>query len=680
MDRYGSDGQSAPAPADGAFQPARRRLNITNRLRWSYLISSTLPLMLVGALLITMLLQVQQRNAYASQQALADKIAGNIATFLYDLEQQLLRAARDLDPGAAEDSLASAVLRLANSSPDLRAITVVDLEGRTVATASNELLRNLGVVPLPLDPVLLEGATQVGKGSRTAILAGQEGQPVFQVVLPVRGAGGRLVGALGAEVSAARIRQIFRLGVQGSAKTIYLVDGARQLQLSDSPSDWRPPSNLEALYGEGQTVAEYPGGNGQLVVGARAPVAPVAASSWSVVVEQPSSEFFVEVYRSLALLAALVGLVGLMALAWALYQARRLVLPIRALTAGAQELAGGRLDHRIVVEPGDELGQLASTFNRMAERLQGSLREIERQNEHLRHGLTLARDIQQGLLPTAPPWRTEMLRVCGRSLPASEVGGDFYTYLSLPDGRAAIAIGDISGKGVAAALLMALTSSTLESQVRFLAQPSAVLQAMHDALSHRLQANQMNAALQIAVFDADARAVTLANAGMIAPLLLRCRSNGTGGCQFIDVGGLPIGTRLRGLYRDVTVPLEPGDTLLFLSDGIVEAHNGAGELFGFERLEQLVASLPPDIEVDAIVQRILGAVLSFVGKAEPHDDITIIATRPAPHVVVREEPDDATAQPAGMRDRLGEYHDPAAQGGTAARAAGRGAPYSSALR
>lgn len=672
MDRYGSDGQSAPAPADGAFQPARRWLNITNRLRWSYLISSILPLLLVGTLLITVLLRVQERNAYASQQALADKIAGNIATFLYDLEQQLLRAARDLDPDTAEDSLASAVLRLANSSPDLRAITVVDLEGRTVATANNQLLRNLGVVPLPLDPTLLQGATQVGKGGRTAILlAGEEGQPVFQVVLPVRGTSGRLVGALGAEVSAARIRQILRLGVQGSAKTVYLVDGARQLQLSDSPSNWRPPSNLEALYGEDQTAAEYPGGDGQLVVGARAPVAPVASSSWSVVVEQPSREFFVEVYRSLALLAALVGLVGLLALAWALYQARRLVLPIRALTAGAQELAGGRLDHRIMVAPGDELGQLASTFNRMAERLQGSLQEIERQNEHLRHGLTLARDIQQGLLPTAPPWRTEMLRVYGRSLPASEVGGDFYTYLSLPDGRAVIAIGDISGKGVAAALLMALTSSTLESQVRFLAQPSAVLQAMHDALSDRLQANQMNAALQIAVFDADARAVTLANAGMIAPMLLRCRRDGTDDCQFIDVGGLPIGTGLCGRYHDVTVTLEPGDTLLFLSDGIVEAHNGAGELFGFERLEQLVASLTPDMEVDTIVQRILSAVLAFVGTAEPHDDMTIIATRPAPQVAVREEPDDTTAQPAGMRGSLVAPHDTAARGDAAAQARSR---------
>ncbi|MGB9633247.1 MAG: PP2C family protein-serine/threonine phosphatase, partial [Chloroflexaceae bacterium] len=282
---------------------------------------------------------------------------------------------------------------------------------------------------------------------------------------------------------------------------------------------------------------------------------------------------------------------------------------------------------RIEVAPGDELGQLASAFNHMATRLQHSLREIEYQNERLRHGLTLARDIQQGLLPSAPPWGVDLLRVYGRSLPASEVGGDFYTYLNLSDGRVAIAIGDISGKGVAAALLMALTSSTLESQARLLANPSEMLQAMHLALRQRLQANQMNAAVLIAVFDPEGRSVTIANAGMIAPLLLQCRGDGQGQCRFLDVGGLPIGTRINGLYRDVSVELAPGETLLFLSDGIVEAHNAEGELFGFERLEQLVKTFTPGMDVQEIVQRIIRAVLIFAGSAEPHDDVTIIAVR-----------------------------------------------------
>ncbi len=623
----GSDTQPAgPSPSDGS-RLARRRLNITNRLRWSFLVGSTLPLMLVGTLLIAMLLQVQQRNAYASQQALADKVAGNIATFLYDLEQQLLRTARELDPTAPAAQLRTTVEYLVNSSPDLRAITVVNAEGRVVAIGRSELLSRLGIAVLPLEPALLEPAMRVGRGSRTAIVPGTEGDPVFQVVLPVRGASGDILGAIGAEVSAARIRQMLRLGVQETGKTVYLVDGNRRLQLSDSLRPWQPPADLSALYTNGQTAAEYPGGAGVLVVGARAPVAPVSAMNWSVVVEQPSSEFFVEVYRGVSLLAALVGLVGLLALLWSFYQARRLVVPIRALTAGAQELANGRLDQRIEVAPGDELGQLASAFNHMATRLQHSLREIEYQNERLRHGLTLARDIQQGLLPSAPPWGVDLLRVYGRSLPASEVGGDFYTYLNLSDGRVAIAIGDISGKGVAAALLMALTSSTLESQARLLANPSEMLQAMHLALRQRLQANQMNAAVLIAVFDPEGRSVTIANAGMIAPLLLQCRGDGQGQCRFLDVGGLPIGTRINGLYRDVSVELAPGETLLFLSDGIVEAHNAEGELFGFERLEQLVKTFTPGMDVQEIVQRIIRAVLIFAGSAEPHDDVTIIAVR-----------------------------------------------------
>jgi serine phosphatase RsbU (regulator of sigma subunit) len=604
-------------------------MSITNRLRWSYLISTTVPLLLVGALLITVLFQVQQRNAFASQQALADKIAGNIATFLYDLEQQLLRSTRELGPIAAVPSLQVAATRLVNSSPDLRALTLLDAAGHEVAAVRSELLAAQGVEPAPIDPLLIADATSVGQGGRTAIMQGGDGQPLFLVVLPVRNPrSAEIVGALAAEVSAARIRQILRIGVQGHDKTVYLIDMRRSVLLSEAVPGWSEPDNLEPLFAEGRTVAELEGGDGQQVVGARATVAPVNTSSWSVVVEQPSSEFFTEVYRSLLLLAALVALVGAIGLTWALYQARRIVTPIRALTAGAQELAGGHLEHRITVEPDDELGQLASAFNLMAEQLQSSLHEIEQQNERLRHGLVLARDIQMGLLPPAPPWRGELLSAAGRSLPASEVGGDFYSYLALPDGRAAVAIGDISGKGVAAALLMALASSTLESQAPLLDRPSDTLRALDESLRPRLQANHMNAALMITVFAPDGRTALVANAGMVAPLLLPA-SRGEGHWpEFVEVGGLPLGTALPGQYQDVSVSLSPGDTLLFLSDGIVEAHNDAGELFGFERLEALVAALPPTIGLAELVQGILDAVLCFVGDAEPHDDITLIAVRP----------------------------------------------------
>ena len=630
MDRNGSALQPNPPPSPLPDAPApRRRLNITNRLRWSYLISSTLPLLLVGTLLIGILFQVQQRNAFASQQAIADQIAANVATFFYDVEQQLLRSGRDLRPEADNATLLSAAKHLVNASPDLRALTLVNAAGTVTMVVSSDRLTAQKVAPVAVDPGLIAGAVGLGQGGRTTIIQGSDGHQVFLVVLPMREPqNGKIIGALAVEVSAARVSQILRLAVLGKGKTAYLVDPQRQVLVTDKSPGWRPPPDLAALYHDAVTVGEYVGGDGQFVVGARTPVAPITSASWSVIVEQPSSTCFVEVYRSLWLLGVVVALVGMLALTWALFQARRFVEPIELLRAGAQALAGGDLAHRIAVTPGDELGQLARTFNHMAERLQHSQHEIEHQNERLRHGLALARDIQQGLLPHTPPWRNEVLSVYGRSLPASEVGGDFYTYLALPDGRAAVAIGDISGKGIAAALLMALTSSTLEAQAHFMAHPAALLAALHEALRPRLQANQMNAALQIASFAADGCSVTVANAGMIAPLLAKNGPDHLVGCAFVDVSGLPLGTAITMAYTEVTVPLAPGDTLILLSDGIVEAHNCAGELFGFERLEHFVTRLPGGLEVGELVQRILAEVLSFVGEAEPHDDITLIATRP----------------------------------------------------
>jgi serine phosphatase RsbU (regulator of sigma subunit) len=627
MDRQGTvrpTGRRSAAPEPDLSRP--RRTSITTWLRWSYLISSTLPLTIIGVLLIGVLFQAQQRNAYANQQAVADRVAGNVSTFLYDLEQLLLRASHDLHPESPGPYLNATTQRLVDSSPDLRALLIVDTSGAQVASAVSSVLGDRAGAA-PGDKDLLAHAYHFGQGGRTTIMYTQDGIPYFQVVLPIRNQSSVLVGALSAEVSATRISQILRLAVQGDNKISFLIDSNHNLMLASRSSGWSMAPDMAPLFVGENTVGEYNGHADERMVGARAVVSPVTPSSWSVVVEEPSSEFLTEIYRVVFLLAAVVALVGLLALTWALYQARRIVRPLRALSDGAQEMGDGHLDHRISVESSDELGQLSDTFNQMAERLQGSLYEIADQNERLRHGLILARDIQMGLMPSSPPWKSEVLTVYARSLPASEVGGDFYTYMALPGGRAAVAIGDISGKGVAAALLMALTSSTLESQARVLDHPGEMLGALHEALQLRLQANQMNAALQIAVYDPQRQQMTVANAGMISPLLVRALPGGGSDCRFVDVNGLPIGTLLPSRYPDVVVDLAPGDTMIFLSDGIVEAHNRADDLYGFERLEALVASLPQRLGVAEIVQRILDSVLAFADGADPHDDTTILVTR-----------------------------------------------------
>jgi serine phosphatase RsbU (regulator of sigma subunit) len=307
------------------------------------------------------------------------------------------------------------------------------------------------------------------------------------------------------------------------------------------------------------------------------------------------------------LLTLLVIVAGLLALFWAFRQARRFLEPLAALRGGAAALGTGHLEHRIAALGDDELGDLARTFNGMAEHLQESLAEIERRNERALRGLALARDIQIGLLPERPPWSGDMIEVHARSIPAYEVGGDFYT---------------ISGKGVGAALLMALTSSAVESQGRELEHPAQVLHALNQLLAARLKANHMNAALLFAVIDPNKRVLHVANAGMIAPV--RLSRNGS---QFIEAGGLPLGAYAGAVYQEQTVPLEPGDALLFLSDGVVEAHNSEGELFGFERLEATVAEVHPS-NIRGLVDVVIDRVQTFMGETEQHDDITMVAVRP----------------------------------------------------
>jgi serine phosphatase RsbU (regulator of sigma subunit) len=198
--------------------------------------------------------------------------------------------------------------------------------------------------------------------------------------------------------------------------------------------------------------------------------------------------------------------------------------------------------------------------------------------------------------------------------------------MALPHGRAAIAIGDISGKGVGAALLMALTSSLVESHARQSESPAQVLQALNSALTPRMKANRMNAALLYAVLDPSSRQLTVANAGMIAPLLL-----GSQGVRMLDIGGLPIGSFAGAIYREHTLTLDAGETLLFVSDGVVEAHNAQSELWGFERLEALLKHLEGAGDTRQIVTAILDAVHVWMGEAEQHDDITVVAVHPAPH-------------------------------------------------
>jgi len=186
---------------------------------------------------------------------------------------------------------------------------------------------------------------------------------------------------------------------------------------------------------------------------------------------------------------------------------------------------------------------------------------------------------------------------------------------------------------VGAALLMALTSSAVESQGRQIEHPAQVLTVLNNLLAPRLRANHMNAALLFVVVDPSEQTMRIANAGMIAPVLVTAN-----GSQFIEVGGFPLGSFAGAVYQEHTIHFQPGDLLLLVSDGVVEAHDQNDQLFGFEGLDAAIAAARA-ADVHDLVETVLDRVHQHMGDREQHDDITIVAVRPsvAPEIVTSEE-------------------------------------------
>jgi serine phosphatase RsbU (regulator of sigma subunit) len=258
--------------------------------------------------------------------------------------------------------------------------------------------------------------------------------------------------------------------------------------------------------------------------------------------------------------------------------------------------------------------QLESEVQRRTAELASSLEAQER----VRGELAAARSIQLSLLPHSTP-QLPNVRVAGCSIPAKEVGGDFFAYHSFADGRLGAAVGDVSGKGVPAALLMALALNTFETLVDTYADQGALLTACNGTLAARMIQSKQNAAFLSVVLDSARRQAHVANAGLVAPLLWRA-----GAVEYVETFGLPLGALHEATYTQQTLDLHIGDRLLLVSDGIVEAMNDARELWGFERLEAAFRSAG-DNDPAALIEAILEQLRAFTGDAPPHDDMTMVA-------------------------------------------------------
>ncbi len=244
-------------------------------------------------------------------------------------------------------------------------------------------------------------------------------------------------------------------------------------------------------------------------------------------------------------------------------------------------------------------------------------RQALRKNAALSEELRLARMIQEGLLPDHAP-EINGLAIAGGCFPAHEVGGDLLSYDLTADGRLCISVGDVTGKSVSAAMLMGITLGVLQSEIYDHEEPAAVLSELDRWLRTKRQTNNF-VALQVALFNPQTSNMLLANAGQLAPLRRRQHE-----VEFLEIkGSLPLGMGPQMPHVQENISLQSGDLLVFYTDGVVEAQNVNGEMWGFENLINLVKTINSN-HPQEIIQTILAAIRSYSLNIEPHDDITLV--------------------------------------------------------
>jgi sigma-B regulation protein RsbU (phosphoserine phosphatase) len=245
--------------------------------------------------------------------------------------------------------------------------------------------------------------------------------------------------------------------------------------------------------------------------------------------------------------------------------------------------------------------------------------QIARQERRLEFDLAMARELQFRLLPQSIP-RLANLEIAAKFSPARAIGGDLYDFLTYSQSRLALVVGDISGKGAPAAIYAALVSGILRSHAAMEPGPAEMLAAVNYSLAERRIDGQF-VSLIYAVWDDRNRSLQVANSGLPRPVY--CHQGKT---QLIEATGLPLGLFDEAEYDEFTFPAQPGDLFVFFSDGILDATNKAGELFGRTRLEQVIANCYRGAP-ESIVKSIFKAAAEHAAGVETFDDQTVVAIK-----------------------------------------------------
>jgi phosphoserine phosphatase RsbU/P len=245
--------------------------------------------------------------------------------------------------------------------------------------------------------------------------------------------------------------------------------------------------------------------------------------------------------------------------------------------------------------------------------------EVARQERRLERDLALARELQMRLLPQALP-KLEHLDLAAKFIPARAIGGDLYDFIPYSLSRLGIVIGDVSGKGAPAAIYAALVSGILRSHAPIEPAPAEMLSAVNFSLAERRIEAQF-VSLIYAVWQDEDRTLLVANSGLPRPVFVR-----DGKTTVIEATGLPLGLFDDVSYDEFRFDMKTGDMFVFFSDGILDARNRGGQLFGRTRVEKIIAECS-DNSASSVVESLFKAVAEHSAGVEAFDDQTVLAIK-----------------------------------------------------
>jgi sigma-B regulation protein RsbU (phosphoserine phosphatase) len=360
----------------------------------------------------------------------------------------------------------------------------------------------------------------------------------------------------------------------------------------------------------------------------------------------PASKWANVIFILLGVLAVLFGLMVVVAWLIGFRLTRTLTYSVANLYRATEHINRGDFTHRIDVRHKDQLGALQTAFNSMTDSLE-KLIEEQKEKERLQSELEIAHEVQSQLFPQFASG-TRTLEVYGTCRPARIVSGDYYDFLSYGPSQVGIAVGDISGKGISAALLMASIHSAIRAYQQEHSLEAGVASAygtgsaLLTATTSRIvcpspaetlwllnrhvyqsTAPEKYATLFLGFYDDESRRLTYSNAGHLPPIIL-ARDGST---RRLDVGGTVVGLFDYVEYEKQTVELYPGDLFIAFSDGMTEPENEFGE-FGEERLVETISTYR-DLPLDRICEHAVAAVQDWIGSNEQPDDVTLVLARRA---------------------------------------------------